>query len=74
VGQTRLGDLRVEHAKQFLRLQQIRTVSLDEVLADTAADADRRYGKGRHPAQLNLGDCFLRLGEPGASSAVVQRR
>lgn len=25
---------------------------------DIALDAFRRYGKGRHPAGLNLGDCF----------------
>jgi ribonuclease VapC len=26
--------------------------------AAIARDAWRRYGKGRHPAKLNLGDCF----------------
>lgn len=26
--------------------------------ADIAREAWRRYGKGRHPAALNLGDCF----------------
>ena len=27
-------------------------------LGRAAADAFLRYGKGRHPARLNLGDCF----------------
>jgi len=27
-------------------------------LADTAAEGFRRFGKGRHPAGLNFGDCF----------------
>ncbi|MGU3539095.1 type II toxin-antitoxin system VapC family toxin [Methylobacterium sp. A54F] len=31
---------------------------LDEALARRAADAFARYGKGRHPAGLNFGDCF----------------
>jgi len=26
--------------------------------ADLAIEAFRRYGKGRHPASLNIGDCF----------------
>jgi len=26
--------------------------------ADTARKAFRRYGRGRHPANLNFGDCF----------------
>lgn len=56
--QTRLGDAGVAHAKHFLRLEQIQTVGLDEALADAAADAYRRFGKGRHPAALNFGDCF----------------
>ncbi|HEY9493771.1 MAG TPA: type II toxin-antitoxin system VapC family toxin [Intrasporangium sp.] len=30
----------------------------DEVQVTAAIAAWRRFGKGRHPAQLNLGDCF----------------
>jgi len=56
--QTRLGDTGVERAKQFLALEQIETISLDQTLADGAADAYRRFGKGRHAAGLNFGDCF----------------
>lgn len=33
-------------------------VPFDEEQADLARVAWRRYGKGRHPAGLNLGDCF----------------
>jgi ribonuclease VapC len=25
---------------------------------DLAADAHARFGKGRHPAKLNMGDCY----------------
>lgn len=31
---------------------------VDHALAQAAADAFERYGKGRHPAGLNFGDCF----------------
>lgn len=33
-------------------------VPVDAELADVARSAWRRYGKGRHPAALNFGDCF----------------
>jgi ribonuclease VapC len=56
--QTRLGDTGAERARQFLALEQIRTIPCDEALADAAADAHRRFGKGRHPAGLDFGDCF----------------
>jgi len=58
VVQARLGDLGVQKAKQFLHMQQVRTISLDDALADLAVDGYRRFGKGRHPAGLNYGDCF----------------
>ena len=35
-----------------------RVVAVDEVHARAAAGAWRRFGKGRHPAGLNVGDCF----------------
>lgn len=34
-------------------------IPVDEEQAEVARTAWRRYGKGRHPAGLNLGDCFV---------------
>jgi ribonuclease VapC len=34
-------------------------VPLDEPIAYMAADAHRVYGKGRHKANLNFGDCIV---------------
>lgn len=34
------------------------SVMPDENLASAALDAYLRFGKGRHPAKLNLADCF----------------
>ena len=36
----------------------LKTIDIDRAQADRALDAFIRYGKGRHPARLNLGDCF----------------
>lgn len=33
-------------------------VPVDEAMACLAFDAFRKFGKGRHPAALNYGDCF----------------
>ncbi len=37
---------------------EVEVVALDESQAEVAASAWRRFGKGRHPASLNLGDTF----------------
>ncbi len=37
---------------------EIEVISVDETQALIAREAFRMYGKGRHPAHLNLGDCF----------------
>ena len=42
----------------FLAEGAIEVVPVGERQARLARDAWRRYGKGRHPAGLNLGDCF----------------
>jgi ribonuclease VapC len=34
-------------------------VSLDETIAHIASEAHRVYGKGRHKAGLNFGDCIV---------------
>jgi ribonuclease VapC len=34
-------------------------ISLDEFIAQAAVDAYKQYGKGRHKASLNFGDCLV---------------
>jgi len=36
----------------------IRRIPVDEEQGEISAQAFLRFGKGRHPARLNLGDCF----------------
>jgi len=42
----------------FVSKAQVSLVPVDEEQADIARRAFRKYGKGRHPAGLNFGDCF----------------
>jgi ribonuclease VapC len=53
---------RGEHAGReldlFLHRARFEIVPVDEGQVEIARAAYRRYGKGRHPAALNLGDCF----------------
>jgi ribonuclease VapC len=42
---------------RFLQENSIQTVAFEEAHAAEALDAYSRFGKGRHPAALNFGDC-----------------
>jgi ribonuclease VapC len=58
-----------ESVESYLALMEIRSVEVAPETARIALDAFDRFGKGRHPARLNFGDCFAyacarHLGEP----------
>jgi ribonuclease VapC len=42
----------------FLDDADIDRVVIDQYQAHLSVEAFRRFGKGRHPAGLNIGDCF----------------
>ncbi|MDR0342210.1 MAG: type II toxin-antitoxin system VapC family toxin [Nocardiopsaceae bacterium] len=42
---------------RFLQENLVGTIPFSEQHADVALDAFTRFGKGRHPASLNFGDC-----------------
>ncbi len=46
------------HIHKFLTVADIHYVEIAEREFECAADAHAHYGKGRHPAALNMGDCF----------------
>ncbi len=56
--QARLGDEGRRALDEMIRLSHAEVVPFDTVQAQLAAVAWNRFGKGRHPAALNLGDCF----------------
>lgn len=37
----------------------LKVIGVDDEQTNRAIDAFVQYGKGRHPARLNLGDCFV---------------
>jgi len=43
---------------EFLRTASVQIVTIGEREADMALRAFERFGKRRHPAGLNMGDCF----------------
>ena len=67
--ESRYGADGVRDLDLFIAKAQVSLVPVDEEQADLARRAFRKYGKGRHPASLNFGDCFsyalaLARGEP----------
>jgi ribonuclease VapC len=59
VTEARFGAVGTGAAARFVRDAEIRVVDVDSGIADRAIEGWRRYGKGRHPAQLNFGDCVV---------------
>ena len=58
-----------EAVESYLSLMEITAVPVPPEAAQIALNAFDRFGKGRHPARLNFGDCFAyacarHLGEP----------
>lgn len=51
-------DLAERTVQRFLAQADIAILTIGSTEASAALDAFRRYGKGRHPAKLNMGDCF----------------
>ena len=56
--ESRATEVTAREFDLFLHEAGVEIVSVDAELADRARMAFRRYGKGRHPAGLNFGDCF----------------
>jgi ribonuclease VapC len=56
--ESRFGADGVRDLDLFIAKAQIALISVDEEQAHVARDGFRKYGKGRHPAGLNYGDCF----------------
>ena len=69
VVESRQGPDALNDLRALLQRTDATIVAVDKEQASLASAAWRRFGKGRHPAGLNLGDCFSyalakRLGAP----------
>jgi ribonuclease VapC len=56
--ETRLGEAGGSELDLWLHKADVEIVAVERDHADQARRAWRRFGKGRHPANLNFGDCF----------------
>lgn len=56
--ETRKGEAGGRELDLFVYRAEIEIVPVDSEQAEIARIAWRQYGKGRHPAGLNYGDCF----------------
>ncbi|MGH9463896.1 MAG: type II toxin-antitoxin system VapC family toxin [Vicinamibacteria bacterium] len=54
---SRKGAAGLRELDLFFHVTSLETVSFTEEHLRLAREAYQRYGKGRHPAGLNLGDC-----------------
>jgi len=46
------------HVRHFLETGSFQFVEIGEREFEMAIDAYAQFGKGRHPAKLNMGDCY----------------
>ncbi|MGH9494230.1 MAG: type II toxin-antitoxin system VapC family toxin [Candidatus Sulfotelmatobacter sp.] len=56
--ESRQGDAAGREFDLFVIRTGLEVIPVDAEQAELARTAWRRYGKGRHPAALNFGDCF----------------
>ena len=56
--ESRIGEGAGREFDLFVVRAKIEVVAVDAEQAELARSAWRRYGKGRHSAGLNFGDCF----------------
>src|SRR5580698_5441492 len=56
--EARRGEAAGREFDLFVVRANLEIVSVDNEQVEVARTAWRRYGKGRHPAGLNFGDCF----------------
>ncbi len=54
----RKGPIACVALTQFLDENNVKSIPFDRGHAEIASRAFVRYGKGRHPAKLNFGDCM----------------
>jgi ribonuclease VapC len=56
--EARRGESAGREFDLFVVRTNLQIISLDSEQVEIARSAWRKYGKGRHPAGLNFGDCF----------------
>ena len=57
--------------RSLLSELNVRVLPATDQIASKALDAFDRYGKGRHPAKLNFGDCFRYAGARAGGAGLL---
>jgi ribonuclease VapC len=57
--EARRGESAGREFDLFTLRASFQIIAVDAEQSELARSAWRRYGKGRHPAALNFGDCFV---------------
>jgi ribonuclease VapC len=57
--ESRLGQAGTGVAGRFVRDAEVEVVDINAQAAERSLEGWRRFGKGRHPAKLNFGDCLV---------------
>jgi ribonuclease VapC len=58
---------------EFLEAAQVETLVVGQTQLDLALDAYDQFGKGRHPARLNLGDCFTYAAAEASNAPLLHK-
>jgi ribonuclease VapC len=76
-GLARLYALSIPEARgrvaDFLEAAKVETLIVGQRELDLALDAYDQFGKGRHPARLNLGDCFTYAAAKAAEAPLLHK-
>ncbi len=73
VVESRRGDAAGRELDLFLHRTRIEIVAVDAEQFSIARFAWRKFGKGRHPAALNFGDCFAYALTKTSSEALLAK-
>lgn len=57
--------------RSLLSEPNVAVLPATDQIASNALNAFDRYGKGRHPAKLNFGDCFSYAGAEAAGAGLL---
>jgi ribonuclease VapC len=71
--EARQGDAAGREFDLFVVRADLQVVSVDAEQVEIARSAWRKYGKGRHPASLNYGDCFVYALSKATGEAILAK-
>lgn len=69
--EARVGEAGGRELDLLIHKAAIEVVAVDTVQAELARHAYRQFGRGRHPAGLNYGDCFAYALAQSAGEALL---